>query len=844
VVVVAGTLAVVVLVWFANQSVVEEASSASMLSKEYFFVRWDEEEEEQQQELETQAYLGLLPTKYARRMDARIASACRRSRTRRRQACPGGGGLSILTWNVFRAFERGAEDLVGSWLEARAFEYVALNELNSLTNDTFSAWASKFGYSRSFLATTNSGFHVGFLARRDESCDMQGQQLLGFVHGVLHVRCGRRHFLVTHLTPFEAYSRRAEVQWIKKKIEDILTSEPNARVALLGDLNSPPVAAPYVVETPWAVEALDDDQRRTQLKRKFLEAGKTLDQSVEKLLLLPEKEQQGQPPLLRDPCVVDHVDLCARSVPTAVGYDASHAFALRLDFVLVSNRWRCACDCAAVVENDLTNVISDHFPLALHLDDKDDDAFFASWGGSSSSRRRTTTTKLPERERRRRERRALTIEPFLAPLDDALKTEGVSRREALLQNDDARRAFGESYRRSDDDYDLDDDEVRRNRTMEPLSARETALACNWTLAIAEEERRAKALAEEVRSRRAAEWRDAEHGLLGMRLRAPWRVVAGETGQDCRTVCEGAGPGTFCLETKSKDKAFTRDCDRLVATFECPFGCHDARGPELPAMVSDVDSFHAGRCLLPIDDATNRRAREQRRQRRPRGSSKQTARRRLLDGAATTRAESRQERRRKRRERRQRRAEEREKATIALNSELAPFALSSAAGQTGDAWCPARHPSTSRLCPCLDVDVVLAEPAASCDDACAATARVCNDAALLNFNSRACALFHRIQGNHTTDRPRDLLNVVWAAEKDKKSNNRTSFFPALPVVFDLPDRDLCAYALKPPPRTLSCAATLPGGQRHRRLCPCSPGRDPGLAREERRRREEQQQQHQK
>ena len=824
--VVVATSVAIVVVWRGNTQRLRPVwdLKRTMLST-FRDAMWDDDDDGIKVEAK------LLPTRYARRMDARVAAACQRKTGKRKTMCK---SLSIVTWNIFRAFERGAEDLVGSWLGARKFDYVALNELNGLGNAThLETWAQTHGYQRAFLAWTNSGFHVGFLARWDTTCVMEGTNLDGFAHGVLHVACGRRrHFLVTHLTPFEAARRKLEVQWIAQKIKDILFTDSQARIALCGDLNSPPAAEPYLTETPWAVEALDDDKRRTQLKRKFFQAdGIHLDDSVATELLSSES-------VLRDPCLDSSpwtrtpTDLCARTVPTAVGFDASHAFALRLDFILLSEEWRCACDCAGTVENDLTDVLSDHFPLAVYLNEEGDEG----------------TTSLTTREASRRRKRRSLIAPHVRGLEHRRGT-GISRRAALLEAPAAHTAYGETYRRTDDDVDIDQSNATTG--LEPMTAAEVALACNWTLALGEEERRTKERAEEVRKRHAREWHDAERVLLGARLRSPWTVVSGATGRGCRETCEQRG--AICVETKSKDDHFVKDCDRLIATFGCPFGCHVARGKELPAFVSDVDSFHAGRCLLPTATVTNeRKLRRQRARKRAQEAAKraanakgvdnaavQTRRRRLLDKLAVLvpppepvvegpkknkkqkmNRVGRQELAAKRRERRAQRRLDRLNATEnATGVDLGPLGLARGSGRDQDAWCPASHPSTSRLCPCVDVQVVLAEVGASCDDACAENRAdgfvMCHDAVLLNFNSRACDLLASQGGQRY-----DQLSVV-------RSDGLNATFAALPAVLNLPDGDLCVVAEKPPNRVLTCDAKLPYDDRrhHRRVCPCSPGFDP-------------------
>ena len=55
------------------------------------------------------------------------------------------------------------------------------------------------------------------------------------------------------------------------------------------------------------------------------------------------------------------------SVPTALGHDVMHAAPMRLDFALASSSlmWRYASLQAAMVKNDNTSSLSDHYPLEI-----------------------------------------------------------------------------------------------------------------------------------------------------------------------------------------------------------------------------------------------------------------------------------------------------------------------------------------------------------------------------------------------------------------------------------------------------------------------------------------------
>ncbi|KAJ8603844.1 hypothetical protein CTAYLR_000288 [Chrysophaeum taylorii] len=454
--------------------------------------------------------------------------------------------------------ERGAEDLIGSWLAAKRYDYVAMNELNGYENE----WAERHGFfGGAFLLGTSSGFHVGFVAREDKSCEAVERKTDGFFHGVLHVRCELAHFLVTHLTPFEAVSRRSEATALAAMAEHIARDD---RVALLGDLNTLPHVRPYVDLFPSAIGALDQAELRAKLRSKFLEDGKL--SSGTRVLQL------------RDACVIHGRDDCSPTVPTYLHLDGSHALRMRLDHILLRGAWE-QCS-AATVENNLTAVLSDHYPMEV----------VAKLLSRPPSPQSPPAVVLHENAG---EEAAAPLLPQLH--DDAIATYHAAVRQQLAP------AVG-------------------------LSPEEATVACRWTEDLADDERRAKEKSAAIAVQHADEWRRDQSWLFGRRG-LYWRAVSGNESENCWRTCENAARGrlagatsTFCVESKAEDPSFSTNCDRMTATFGCMFGCHEADGAELPAFVSDLENMNAGRCLLPpkgtfshVFASFRRRKRKQRRQ---------------------------------------------------------------------------------------------------------------------------------------------------------------------------------------------------------------------------------------
>lgn len=463
---------------------------------------------------------------YTRRLDIQVLAACEsavdESATWDDAGCgapAGAAPVSLLQYNVFRMAERGTSELIGSWLATRGYDYVSLNELNGFHNESeFQRWGARHGFARAFLLTAPSNYNIGFLARADTSCVKIAARVNGFAHGVLEVECGPATFFATHLTPFDAASRSHEIASIAKSVWRVLTTKgPTARVAVCGDLNSPPVAAPYLGDLPRELEALGDnnEERAKRLSRKFLhpDASGGLDTVVAATL-----RAVG----LRDACAPENgadaaaTDGCAATVPTAVAADDSHSLVTRLDYVWLGGAWR-NCDCAdglgcgSTVRAPITDVLSDHYPLevrvrALATNDVEPRAPLPAdlpepWStlsprGKPGGRR----PPQPKRQPRSPARRLLAAGPRAPP----------------------------SMRSSD-----------------ALSTAERDLACGWARAFqikyAAARERAAAVLREFAETWKAEEAAVDAGPPGPEDRGTWRPVRGEPGVNCHDTCARAGP---------------------------------------------------------------------------------------------------------------------------------------------------------------------------------------------------------------------------------------------------------------------------------------------------------------
>ena len=148
---------------------------------------------------------------------------------------------------------------------------------------------------------------------------------------------------------------------------------------------------------------------------------------------------------------------------------------------------------------------------------------------------------------------------------------------------------------------------------------EAALPCGWMRQRAELRRRLKQRAAAVAAAHQQQWRGEQAAVVdpGRAYPFPWRVVSAASGQSCDDACHeafaafAAFAGTqppsqlrsravstgVCVEAA---RPVLNACARLTAARGCALGCATTSGPELPAIVTDLDSGAAGQCLLDRD----------------------------------------------------------------------------------------------------------------------------------------------------------------------------------------------------------------------------------------------------
>jgi len=329
------------------------------------------------------------------------------------------GAYRIIQYNVFRAKTRGTHELIGDWLQARGADYVSLNELNDFNASSFHALAVSRGFAYSAFLETRTGYHVGFLSKRDRIVDTE-TFLEGYHHGVLHTTLeSGKHFFVTHLSPGAPAKRAGEAERLRAVIERLLTqTTPAPPVFLLGDMNSVPPEDGAVLEAAanaWGQEVEPGSAAEfahRAMRRKFFKDGGKVGHGAMRALRR----------VLVDLCAeaasaVGNADAaaaaawpglngvgggCANTVPTALGegitpkhervnhsgndsnatstlHFTTHGLPMRLDYVFASAGMQepgsksSAFMTVRAVRHALTSTLSDHYPLEVLVEPRSRD---------------------------------------------------------------------------------------------------------------------------------------------------------------------------------------------------------------------------------------------------------------------------------------------------------------------------------------------------------------------------------------------------------------------------------------------------------------------------------------
>lgn len=251
---------------------------------------------------------------------------------------------TLMTYNLFEGAHQSYSQLV-DFIKSSNVDILCLQEVNEWQNDDFATlkdFASQCGFSHHVFGNSNTEFKLATLSRHPILSHYVHTE--GFWHSLVETRIsiGSNELAVfnLHLNPKWEGPRKEEV---KKLLTLIDTDAPTL---LVGDFNS---------------ISRQDDYRDS---------------------LLSELQSHGITKFGRDELefsVTDMlgaaglIDVAAKlgnmtvTVPSAFNKDKNHEVPLRLDYVFASQPAANSIESIKVIKNDITDAISDHYPILVSL---------------------------------------------------------------------------------------------------------------------------------------------------------------------------------------------------------------------------------------------------------------------------------------------------------------------------------------------------------------------------------------------------------------------------------------------------------------------------------------------
>jgi exodeoxyribonuclease III len=250
--------------------------------------------------------------------------------------------LKILTYNVLYGFNhQKATDVGAAWIKGQQADLVALQEMNTYTQDKLTNLAKKWDHPHSVILK-EKGFPVALTSKTP--IEVIEKRLQGMWHGYLHCKVNGTHIFVVHLSPSKHDVRVREAGILAAKIQPLLAAKE--RVIVLGDFNC---------NSPLDKSWLEERQSTDEWRKKSPENADPGYVTMNKFLSL------GLVDLVHSKQAPDKVQL--GTFPTNLINPSRPGHNWRIDFILTDPLLAKSCTNASTLRDDAVHKISDHFPV-------------------------------------------------------------------------------------------------------------------------------------------------------------------------------------------------------------------------------------------------------------------------------------------------------------------------------------------------------------------------------------------------------------------------------------------------------------------------------------------------
>ncbi|WP_199118205.1 endonuclease/exonuclease/phosphatase family protein [Pedobacter sp. ASV28] len=258
------------------------------------------------------------------------------------------GVFKILSYNVYEGFRKDSIYIKAfqGWVTEKGPDVVAFQELNGFSKDKLVELAKSAGFPYTVLQK-RAGFPIALMSKYPITNVIKVTE--GMRHGFLYGKIAGYHFFVTHLDPKVYEKRIVEVDTLLKYI---LRIPKNEKILLMGDFNnmSPLDKSDYEnadkMRLVWNAE-------KNNPGTKITNNGAIDYTAIQKLL------DAG----LQDTWHLFN-STYDKSAPTQL---RRHHNYTRIDYIFINEALKVDAIDATLVKDDLTDVLSDHYPMLLLL---------------------------------------------------------------------------------------------------------------------------------------------------------------------------------------------------------------------------------------------------------------------------------------------------------------------------------------------------------------------------------------------------------------------------------------------------------------------------------------------
>lgn len=280
----------------------------------------------------------------------------------KQEIAPKQNRLKVISYNIWNGFNHGKDkdrkQKAIDWFKAQRPDVVALQELNSYTQEKLLNDAKKWGHNYAEIVKTG-GYPTGITSNKPIT--VKERILEQMHHGVLHCETWGIDFFVVHFSPFSFKKRHEEADIILSKLEKV--REDQDEYIVLGDFNAlSPFDAQFYNWNKDMLERLKESEKKHAHVRNLIN-GQLEYGAISKYLSLP----------LIDVVQKHTTELEERlSIPSQVWEKepelGRYGSPNRVDYIMASPKLATKCTYARTLNGAQNYYLSDHYPVMAIFD--------------------------------------------------------------------------------------------------------------------------------------------------------------------------------------------------------------------------------------------------------------------------------------------------------------------------------------------------------------------------------------------------------------------------------------------------------------------------------------------